>query len=132
MRVERIERARLVEVLLREWELYEDTEGTDIPETVDARSVLRDKGRSGTLGDLGVVGEVGLQTCWSAKLMSVSSPHRLHLIVGRIWEIRNAPEAGRERAIVGRGKECGVRTACGSLEQERGRTRSRGPNTNLT
>jgi hypothetical protein len=69
VRVDRTEGARLVEVLLRECELYEETEGTDIEETVDARSVLRDSGRceSGVLtAGLGAVAGVGLQTCWSA------------------------------------------------------------------
>lgn len=45
VRVDRIDGARLVEVLLRERELYEETEGTDIEETVEARSVLREIGR---------------------------------------------------------------------------------------
>lgn len=75
VRVERTEGARLVEVLLRECELYEETEGTDMPETVDARSKLRD--RSGALGGSGVVvGGVGLQTCWSATETETSATKR--------------------------------------------------------
>lgn len=53
----RTDGARFVDVLLRECELYDESDGTEMPDTVDARSVLRDTGRSFSLS---------LHTCWSA------------------------------------------------------------------
>jgi hypothetical protein len=70
VRVERTEGARLVEVLLRERLLYDETEGTEIEEPVEVRSVPRVSCRwsSGFLaGGAGVgAADAGLQTCWSA------------------------------------------------------------------
>lgn len=68
--VDRTEGARLVEVLLRELRecvLYDETEGTDIEEDVDARSITRDGGScdSGAVADPLDVG-FELQTCSSA------------------------------------------------------------------
>jgi hypothetical protein len=61
----------LVEVLLRElreWVLYDETEGTDIEEAFDARSMMRD-GASGDSGALEAPLDVDfvLQTCSSTS-----------------------------------------------------------------